>query len=145
MLFNLVLFIAIFLFYCCLIPTQSTTATDSFDTFIPSIKEAFSEEFDPIIETPEPIEETTNSRPILCLPAGKTRQQNQVKTIKNSVLIVPFTVETSNNSVVNPESLTYKELKEFIKLHNLQSTVKSICNKPYNRCKRQELVQALTA
>ncbi len=145
MLFNIVLFIAIFLFYCCLIPTQPTTATDSFESFIPSIKEAFSEEFDPIIETQEPIEETTNSRPILCLPAGKTRQHNQVTPINNPVLIVPFTPQEVEHSSVNPESLTYKELKEFVKVHNLQLTVKNICGKPYNRCKKKELVQALTA
>ena len=142
MLLNILLFIAFFLFYCCLIPTKPTTAKDSFDTFIPSIKEAFSEEFDP---TPDTIEETTNSRVILCLPAGKTRQHNQVKPINNPVLTVPFSVETSNNSVVNPESLTYKELKEFVKVHNLQLTVKNLCGKPYHRCRKKELIQALKA
>ncbi len=52
MLLNIVLFIALFCFYCWLIPTKPTAATDSFDPFISSIKEAFSEEFDP---TPDPI------------------------------------------------------------------------------------------
>ena len=145
MLLETLLFIALFCFYCCLIPTNSKTATDSFDPFISSIKEAFSEEFDPIIENPETIEETTNSRRILCLPAGKNRQHNQVTPINNAVLIVPFTAEKLDNSSVNPESLSYKELKEFIKVHNLQTTVKNICRKPYNRCKRQELIHALTA
>ncbi len=145
MLLNIVLFIAIFFFYCCLISTQTKTATDSFDTFIPSIKEAFSEEFDPIIGTPEPIQETTKSRPILYLPAGKTRQHNQVTPINNPVLTVPFTTQEVEHSFVNPESLTYKELKEFIKVYNLESTIKSICHKPYNRCKKKELIQALKA
>ena len=145
MLLNIVLFIAFFCFYCSLIPTNTTSDQDYFDTFIPSIKEAFSEKFDPIIENSEPIEESSNSRFILGLPAGKPRQNNQVKQIKSPVLTVPFTAETSENSSVNPESLTYKELKEFIKVHNLQTTIKNICHKPYNRCKRQELVQALKA
>lgn len=142
MLFNIVLFIAFFCFYCCLVPTTSTVQQDSFDNFIPSIKEAFSEEFDP---TPEPIEEFTKSRRILCLPAGKSRQHNQVKPINNPVLIVPFTAPKLDNSSVNPESLTYKELKEFVKVHNLQLTVKNLIGKPDNRCKKKELIQALKA
>ena len=57
MLFNVFLFIVFFCFYCCLIPTKSTVVQDSYDSFIPSVKEAFSEEFDPI---PETVEEPTN-------------------------------------------------------------------------------------
>ncbi len=139
MLFNIFLFIAFFCFYCCLIPTIST-AQDSFDSFIPSIKEAFSEEFDP---TPDTIEKPTNPTLMLCLPPCKSRHHNQVKPIPNPVLIVPFNTNDSSNSSVNPESLTYKELKEFVKTHNLQATVKNIFGKPYNRCKRKELIQAL--
>ncbi len=75
MLLNIVLFIAFFCFYCCLIPTQSRAEKDSFDSFIPSIKEAFSEEFAP---TPDTIEKPTNPVTIACLPASKPRYKNQV-------------------------------------------------------------------
>ncbi len=146
MLLEIFLFIVFFCFYCCLVPTTSTEEQDSFDTFIPAIKEAFSEEFDPTLETiktTETIEEPTNSRPMLCLPPGKSRYHNQVKPITNSVLTVPPTANKSYNLSVNPESLTYKELKEFVKIHNLQTTVKDICGKSYNRCRKKELIEAL--
>ena len=145
MLLEIFLFTVFFCFYSCLIPKQTEEIEDSFENFIPSIQEAFSEEFDPIMETTEPIKEDTNSRPIIYLPAGKCRQHNQVAPINNPVLIVPFTSETSTNSVVNPESLTYQELKKLVRVHNLQTRVKSICNKPYNRCKKQELIEVLKA
>ncbi len=119
MLLNIVLFIAFFCFYCCLIPTKSTAAQDSFDSFIPSIKEAFSEEYDPTSDT---IEET-----------------------KNPILIVPSIPSNPSNKPKISDDLTYQELKEFVKVHNLQATVKNICKKSYNRCRKAELIKALQA
>ena len=133
MLFNIFLFIVFFCFYCCLIPTTSTTAQDSFNTFIPSVKEAFSSDFDPI---PDTIEKPTNPTQNPSLSSSQPQRCNQddpIEPITNSVSIVPFTANQSSNLPASPESLTYQELKEFIKVHNLQAMVKTICRKPYNR------------
>ena len=133
MLFNVFLFIVFFCFYCCLIPTTSTTAQDSFNTFIPSVKEAFSSDFDPI---PDTIEKPTNPTQNPSLSSSQPQRCNQdeaIEPITNSVSIVPFTANQSSNLPASPESLTYQELKEFIKVYNLQAMVKNICGKPYNR------------
>ncbi len=142
MLFNIVLFIAFFCFYCCLIPTTSTAFQDSYDSFIPSVKEAFSEEFDPI---PETVEKSTNPTPVSFVSSDQPLCSNQDEPITNPASIVPFNSNDVSNSSVNPESLTYKELKNFIKVHNLQTTIKNICGKPYNRCGKKELIKALKA
>ncbi len=119
MLLNIVLFIAFFCFYCCLIPTESTAAQDSFDSFIPSIKEAFSEEYDPTSDTIE-----KNKNPISSGPSIPSNPSEKPRI---------------------SDDLTYRELKEFVKVHNLQATVKNLCKKPYNRCRKAELIQALQA
>ena len=130
MLFNIFLFIVFFCFYCCLIPTTSTTAQDSFNTFIPSVKEAFSSDFDPI---PDTIEKPTNPTQNPSLSSSQPQRCHQDEAITNPVSVVPFTANQSSNLPASPESLTYQELKEFIKVHNLQAMVKTICRKPYNR------------
>ncbi|MGB5594570.1 MAG: hypothetical protein WBM62_11130 [Crocosphaera sp.] len=142
MLFNIFLFIVIFCFYCCLVPTQSTVKKDYYDSFIPSIKETFSEDFDPI---PNTIEKPTNPTEISCLSLSFPLPCHQDESITNPVSIVPFTANQSSNLPASPESLTYQELKEFIKVHNLQAMVKNVCSKPYNRCKKEELIKALKA
>ena len=135
MLFNIVLFIAFFCFYCCLIPKQSTEEQDSFDNFIPSLKEAFSSEFDPI---PDTVEETIQPAQISSLSPSQPQlyhqdQDEAIEPITNPVSIVPLTANQSSNLPASPESLTYQELKAFIKLRNLQTMVKNIYGKPYNR------------
>ncbi len=142
MLFKIFLFIAFFCFYCCLIPTQSTEEQDSYDPFIPSLKEAFSSNFDPIADT---IEKPTNPTQNPSLSSSQPQRCNQDDPITNAVSVVPFTGNQSSNLPASPESLTYQELKEFIKVYNLQAMVKNICGKPYNRCKKNELIQALKA
>ncbi|CCQ56457.1 hypothetical protein [Crocosphaera watsonii] len=126
-------------------PKQSTKEQDSYDTFIPSLKEAFSSEFDPI---PETVEETINPAPISSISPSQTQRYHQneaIEPITNPVSIVPLTAHQSSHLPASPESLTYQELKDFIKLHNLQTMVMNIYGKPYNRCKKKELVQALKA
>ena len=140
MLFNIVLFIAVFCFYCCLTPKQTREKQDSFENFIPSIKEAFSSDFDPISDT---IEKSTNPQKNPCLSPSQTQLCHKNEPITDSIPIVPLTANQSSNLPANPESLTYQELKDFIKVHNLQAMVKNICSKSYNRCKKKELIQAL--
>ncbi|MGK7884978.1 MAG: hypothetical protein AB4057_10185 [Crocosphaera sp.] len=130
MLFNIFLFIAFFCFYCCLIPTQSKEEQDSDDSFIPSLKKAFSSDFDPISDT---IEKSTNPQKNPCLSPSQTQLCHKNEPITDSIPIVPFTANYSSNLPASPESLTYQELKEFIKFHNLQTMVKNIYGKPYNR------------
>ncbi|EAZ88600.1 hypothetical protein CY0110_31385 [Crocosphaera chwakensis CCY0110] len=142
MILEIFLFIVIFCFYCCLVPTTSTVEQDSFDNFIPSIKKAFSEEFDP---TPETIEKNTNLKLTPQVSLSQTYHSNSDNLMIKPTSIVPKKSKESTNLSANLESLTYKELKEFVKTHNLQSTVRNICNKPYNRCKKKELIEVLKA
>ncbi|MEM8780259.1 MAG: hypothetical protein AAGF26_15590 [Cyanobacteria bacterium P01_G01_bin.49] len=142
MLLNIILFIVTFCFYCYLVPTQPQAATESFDSFIPSVKRAFSTEFDP-----EPETTTTEviPSPILCLPYTKPRRSNQINPIINEVIITPLnTTDFSDSPQVSPDS-TYRELQQFVKNHNLQQMVKNLTGKPYNKCPKVELIKVLTA
>ncbi len=120
MLLNIVLFIIFFGFYCCLIPLKSTAAEDSFDSFIPEIKRAFSSEFNP---EPEVIKQP----------------------VTKEVLTLPSTSPNASNFPTISDSSTYRELQQFVKFHNLQQTIKQITGKPYNKCKKVELLEALKA
>ena len=121
----------------------NTTAT------ITKTVEPITETIEPITETIEPITKTVETITETVEPITKT-----VETITKTVETITETVEPisetditdqSNNSVVKPESLSYKELKEFVKVHNLQSTILDSIGKPFYRCKRKELIKALTA
>lgn len=161
MIFNFILFIIVFCFYCYLVPknnlSASPAAEDSMDSFIPQIKEAFSDKFDP---EPEVVEQRSNpsvfTSQILCLPPAKsstqstksvtqTRRCNQVQPITNGVLTTPSKTPTQAKLPTISRKSTYQELKQFVKEHNLQQMVKNALNKPYNRCKKQELLEVLTA
>ncbi|MEM8777578.1 MAG: hypothetical protein AAGF26_01640 [Cyanobacteria bacterium P01_G01_bin.49] len=141
MLFNLILFIIIFCLYCSLVPTKPQAATESlqsFDTFIPSVREAFSSAFDP---DPEPSTPKVLPSPILYLPPTKPRRSNQVQPVINEVIIP---TQTNPSPSISSEA-TYQELKQFVKHHNLQQMVKNSTGKPYHKCPKTELIKALTA
>ncbi len=147
--------------------------TDSLEAFTPSIKETSLEEvnttatitktvepitetIEPITETVEPITETVEPITETVEPITETVEPitETIEPITETVESITETVEPvtetdmadqSNNSVVNPESLSYKELNEFVKVHNRQETVLDLIGKPYNRYQRKELIKALTA
>ncbi|MGK7957794.1 MAG: hypothetical protein AB4063_21465, partial [Crocosphaera sp.] len=101
-----------------------------------------SETMEPVTETVEPISETVEPISETVEPITET-----VEPITETIEPITETdiTDQSNNSVVNPESLSYKELKDFVKVRNLEKTVLKSIGKPYNRCKKQELIKALTA
>jgi hypothetical protein len=133
LLFPIFLFIVIFCFLICLTynqQNQSCEEIERIDDFTNEIKEAFSVKFDPepIIITQDNQRKKTHNKKIMPL--------NNNTNPKHS---------TPSSQLTEPDftNMKVKDLKEYIKQHNLQESIKLSCGKSVSKCRKAELIDAL--
>ncbi len=152
-LFPIVLFISFYCFYSNFfnlsrkVPVKET----NIDNLLTGVKEAFSQEFDPEPQPqpqpqPQPREEI-KPRQILALPSARQRQRrrNTTQSLKNKVIITPVAPTQSLCFELPPipKNPTIRQLRKFIKEHNLQKIVKQKIGKTVSKCNKGELIKAL--
>ncbi len=140
-LFPIVLFISIFSFLNCLFYTNQPSREiaeeiERIDNFTTEIKEAFSTRFDPKPEVTEPIIITQDNQ-------RKKASNKRILPLNNSMNSQPL---SPLNQPTKPDfsAMKVKDLKQYIKEHNLQETIKSSCGKSVSKCRKYELIQALS-
>jgi hypothetical protein len=134
LLFPVFLFIVIFYFLICLTYNQQNQSCEEIkriDNFTTEIKEAFSIKFDPepIIITQDNQRKKTNNKKIMPLNNNTNPQHPS---------------HSNQPTKLNFSAMKVKELKQYIKEHNLQESIKSTCGKSVSKCRKADLIKALS-
>ncbi|MGB5596861.1 MAG: hypothetical protein WBM62_22930 [Crocosphaera sp.] len=114
----------------------SAEEIERIDNFTTEIKEAFSTQFDPELEVKESIIITQDNQ------RRKTANKKIIplNNSMNSQPVSPLNQPTKPNF----SAMRVKDLKQYIKEHNLQETIKFTCGKPVSKCRKAELIDALS-
>lgn len=152
--FPIILFISIFSFACCLISTSRTQATEEIqriDEFTNNIKEALSSTYDPE-------EDETSSDSIVTEHQDNTvvKQDVSVTSVVLSKTAKPSVKTETKHQQVKPNHETaqhsqlfnrmkIRDLRAYVREHNLQAAIKQACGKTISRCTKKEILEALSA
>ncbi len=99
-------------------------------------KKRFRRLFDPEPEVFEPIIITQDNQ--------RTKTSNKKIISLNPVTNPQITTVPSQPTPPDFTTIKVKELRQYIKQFNLQSKIQESCSKPISKCRKAELIQALS-